>query len=192
MAAPPPLWLAVAELAGTGAVEGEEGVFVTERERGTGGQMEWEGPQPALWEKVMHLMYSNGTPDWGVLWCGQLHFQHLIRQWTRKVFCLPKQHSWGRPTCCVLVLASPAVIRKELNLLLILKAILTSSQGLKYSLSYLLITLTPNNSPLVFSIPWHYRKLCCSTNLISLFFISLLTQKKEGKFNMRAKSCFLK
>ena len=127
-----------------------------------------------------------------LLWCGQLHFQHLIRQWTRKVFCLPKQHSWGRPTCCVLVLASPAVIRKELNLLLILKAILTSSQGLKYSLSYLLITLTPNNSPLVFSIPWHYRKLCCSTNLISLFFISLLTQKKEGKFNMRARSCFLK
>lgn len=62
------LWLVRAELASPGAVWREEGVFVTEKERGTGGQMEWEGPQPALWEKVMHLMYSNGTPDWGAIW----------------------------------------------------------------------------------------------------------------------------
>lgn len=70
---PPLLWLARVKLAGTGTVWREEGGFVTEKERRTGGQMEWEGPQPALCEKVMHLMYSNGTPDWGAIWSPGYH-----------------------------------------------------------------------------------------------------------------------
>lgn len=41
---------------------------MAEKERGTGGQREWEGPQPARGEKVMHLMRSNGTPDRGAIW----------------------------------------------------------------------------------------------------------------------------
>lgn len=72
-----------------------------------------------------------------LLLSGQLHFFTLwSRQWTRKLFWFPKQHSCGGPTCSALAEAAPTTIRKESNSLVTPRTILASSQVIEDTLCH--------------------------------------------------------